>query len=53
MNNDTIIGIGEGIGLIGMIAFYVWIKWIVYSREYKGDTNQKEDRVIRRGNEWD
>jgi len=48
MNND--IGIGDWLGLIGMIAFYVWIKWIVYSREYKGE---KEDRVIKRGNEWD
>ena len=53
MNNDIVIGIGEGMGLIGLMAFYVWFKIWLYKREYKEDTKENKDRVIKRGNEWD
>ena len=45
--------VGEWLGLIGMIGFYVWIKWMVYSREYKGDKDNQKDKCIKRGSEWD
>ncbi len=44
---NDINGIGEGIGIIGLMAFYIWFKVWMYKREYKGDI------VIKRGAEWD
>ena len=44
---NDINGIGEGIGIIGLMAFYIWFKIWMYKREYKGDI------VIKRGAEWD
>jgi hypothetical protein len=46
---NDINGIGEGIGIIGLMAFYIWFKVWMYKREYKGD----RDIVIKRGAEWD
>jgi hypothetical protein len=41
--------IGEGLGIIGLMGFYIWFKVWMYKREYKGD----RDIVIKRGSEWD
>ena len=38
------------LGVLGFMGIYIVLKIWVYSREYKGN---KEDRVIKRGREWD
>jgi hypothetical protein len=46
MYNDTIIGIGQGIGMIGLVGVYVWLKVWMYKREYsnKENKNQNENK---------
>ena len=36
--------IGQGLGIIGLMAFYIWFKVWMYKREYKEDYEYKEDR---------
>ncbi len=51
--------IGEGLGIIGLMGFYIWFKVWMYKREYNNEaeyndnTKDKEDIVIKRGSEWD
>ncbi len=42
MNNE-IQYIGQGIGMIGLIGFYVWFKVWMYKREYNDTKDNKEN----------
>jgi hypothetical protein len=41
--------IGQGIGIIGLMAFYIWFKVWMYKREWKNDTEYKEDTKDKEG----
>jgi hypothetical protein len=46
---DTIINEGlKGLGVIGLLGIYVWLKSWMYRKEYKDETH-----IIKRGSEWD
>ncbi len=34
--------IGQGLGIIGLMAFYIWFKVWMYKREYRNDKENKE-----------
>ncbi len=44
MNNE--IGIGELLGVFGMVGVYVWLKVWMYKKEYKGNENTKDKKDI-------
>ncbi len=39
---EGIHNIGEGLGIIGLMGFYIWFKVWMYKREYKDDRKDKE-----------
>ncbi len=40
MNNE--IGIGDLLGVFGMVGIYVWLKVWMYKREYNNDTKDNK-----------
>jgi hypothetical protein len=41
--------IGQGIGIIGLMGFYIWFKVWMYKREYNNEREYKEDTKDKEG----
>jgi len=39
---EGIQNIGEGLGIIGLMGFYIWFKVWMYKREYKENESEKD-----------
>ena len=39
---ESINEIGQGLGIIGLMGFYIWFKVWMYKREYGNDKENKE-----------